>query len=91
MATAVKYLIETRFGSFYANIVRKNPKVLLVTIPAFLDVVTEGRTLAEAKKYAREVIELQCLAALDDNKLIIDDLHRAHGKFARSGTLTVSA
>lgn len=92
MASSSKYLIETKYGSFYARIVQnKRDGVFAVSIPAFPDVATEGRNLAEAKKYAKEVIELQCLAALDDKKLVIDDLHHAYGTYARSGTLTVVA
>lgn len=92
MTTRNKYLIATRFGSFYARIVeRKREGVFAVSIPAFPDAMTEARTLTEAKKFAAEVIELQCRDALDDNKLVIDDLHQAHGAYARAGTLNVSA
>ena len=53
--------------------------------------MTEGRNLTEAKKFAAEVIELQCHAALDDHKLVIDDLRHAYGKYARAGAFNVSA
>jgi len=92
MVAKNRYLIATRFGSFYARIVeRKREGIFSVSIPAFSNVMTEGRTLTEAKKFAAEVIELQCHAALDDHKLVIDDLRHAYGKYARAGTFNVSA
>jgi len=87
-----QYLIETKYGSFYAVIVIiKKDKIFRVTVAAFPDVMTEARTLSEAKRYAREIIELQCVAALEDKKLVIDDLRQAHGKYARAGTFNVVA
>ncbi len=85
-----KYLIKTRYGDFYALIwFSARDKVYFVSIPAFPSILTEGLSLREAKKYAGEVIELQCLAALDERKIIVDDTKRVHGKFARSGTFSV--
>lgn len=89
---SVKYLIETRYGSFYAIIAYSvRDKVYFVSIPAFPGVLTEARSLPEAKKYAREITELQCLAALDDGKIVIDDTRHAHGRFVHSGALALVA
>lgn len=56
MATRNKYLITTRFGSFYARISeRKREGVFAVSIPAFPDVMTEARTLAEAKNLPQKL------------------------------------
>lgn len=89
---SVRNLIETRYGSFYATIkYSARDKVYFVSVPAFPGVLTEARSLSEAKKYAREVIELQCLAALDDEKIVIDDTLRAYGRFARAGALALAA
>ncbi len=54
------YPIKTRYGVFQALIwFDKREEVYYISIPAFPGVLTEARTLAEAKKYAMEVIELQ--------------------------------
>jgi len=88
---SVKNLIETRYGSFYAVIAYSaRDKVYFVSIPAFPGVMTEARSLPEAKKFAKEVIELQCLAALDEKKIVIDDTRHVHGHFARAGALAVA-
>ena len=87
-----KYLIKTTYGDFYALIwLDKREKIYFISAPAFPGVLTEARTLTEAKKYAEEVITLECLSALDDKKIIVDDTRRVHGKFARSGTFSVNA
>lgn len=89
---SIKSLIETKYGSFYAKITYSTrERVYFITIPTFPGVMTEARTLSEAKRYAKEVIELQCRAALDENKIVIDDTRHAYGKLARSGSLTVLA
>lgn len=88
---SVKSLIETRHGSFYAVIAYSaRDKVYFVSIPAFPGVMTEARSSTEAKRFAREVIELQCLAALDDGKMVIDDTRQVHGRFVRAGVLAVA-
>jgi hypothetical protein len=48
------------------------------------EVVTFGRTLAAAKRMAREALELYCECAIDEGKIIIDDTGRALGKLPRS-------
>lgn len=86
-----RYLIKTKYGDFYALVwFGKREKVYFVSIPAFPKVLTEARSLKEAKKYATEVIELQCLAALDERKIVIDDTRRVHGRFPRSGVFSVA-
>lgn len=87
-----KYLIKTRYGEYYAFIwfaVRE--RVYFVSIPAFPDVLTEARSLAEAKRYAQDVIELQCLAAIDEGKLVVDDTRRVYGKQVYPGALKIFA
>jgi len=88
---SVKNLIETRYGSFYATIAYSaRDKVYFVTIPAFPGVMTEARSLTKAKRFAKEVIELQCLAALGDGKMVIDDTRQVHGRFVRAGVLATA-
>ena len=87
-----KYQIKTKYGVFEALIwLDKREKVYFVSVPAFPGVLTEAQSLAEGKKYAGEVIELQCLAAFDEGKIIVDDTKQAHGKLVRSGALSVVA
>ncbi len=87
-----RYPIKTKYGEFQAVIwLDKTEEVYFVSVPAFPDVLTEARTLAEAKRYAVEVIELQSLAALEQGKIIVDDTKRIHGKLVRSGALSVVA
>ena len=86
-----KYLIKTKCGNFYALIwFSRREKVYFVSIPAFPGVLTEARSLAEAKKYAGEMIELQCLAALDEKKIIVDDMRRVHGRLAHAGAFSMT-
>lgn len=86
-----KHLIETRYGSFYATIAYSaRDKVYFVSISAFPGVLTEARSLSEARKFAKEVIELQCLAALDDEKIVIDDTRQVYGRFVRAGAVAVA-
>ena len=88
----IKYSIKTKYGEFQAMIWRDEKEgIYLVSIPAFPGILTEPRTLAESKKYAAEVIELQSLAALEDGKVIVDDTRRVYGKSIRSGALAVVA
>lgn len=88
----IKYPIKTKYGAFQAMIWNdKKERVYFVSIPAFPGVLTEARNLAEAKRYASEVIELQCLAALEEGKIVVDDTKRVRGKFVRSGAFSVVA
>lgn len=87
-----KYLIKTKYGEYYALIwFGVKEKVYFVSVPAFPNVLTEARSIAEAKKYAADVIELQCLAAVDEGKLVIDDTRRIYGKRIYSGALKIFA
>lgn len=91
MKKTVKNLIETRYGSYYATIAYSaHDKVYFISIPAFPGVMTEARSLSEAKKFAKEIIELQYLAAIDDGKIVIDDTRQVHGRLVRAGALAVA-
>lgn len=86
-----RYLIKTKYGDFYALVwFGKREKVYFVSVPAFPEVLTEARSLKEAKKYATEVIELQCLAALDERKIVVDDTKRVYGRVVRSGAFSIT-
>lgn len=86
------YIIKTKYGTFESVVwFGKRERVYFVSVPAFPRVLTEARSLAEAKKYASEVIELQCLAAFDEKKIVVDDRMNAHGKAVRSGAFSLVA
>ncbi|MEK7628690.1 MAG: hypothetical protein AAB421_04730 [Patescibacteria group bacterium] len=75
-----KFFVKTRYGEFRAVAdYSKKDKVYHVHAPAFPGILTNADTLGEAKRYAREIIELQCLAAFDDGKVVIDDMNRIFG------------
>ncbi len=87
-----KYLIKTKYGEYYAIIwfgIRE--KVYFISIPAFPGVLTEARSIAEAKRYAADVIELQCLAVIDEGKLVVDDTRKIYGKQVSPGALKIFA
>ena len=84
---------KTKYGEFRAAVeYSKRDGVYFVSAPAFPGVLTEARTLAEAKRYAREVIELQCMAAFDEGKVVIDDTNHVYGSrsLVRSGVAIVA-
>lgn len=85
--------IKTAYGTFQADIsYSKRDRAYRVSAPAFPGVLTNAWSLVEAKKFAREIIELQCLAAFDDGKLVIDDTGRVYGskKLTRPGVIAVA-
>lgn len=56
-----KVVIKTNCGAFACHFTAgSNDPGYTVTVPSLKGVVTEGRTLVEAKKMAREAIELHC-------------------------------
>ena len=92
MTKKEKYFIKTKYGEYNALIwFGAREKVYFVSIPAFPGVLTEARSVAEAKRYATDVIELQCLAAMDEGKLVVDDTRRIYGKQVIPGALKIFA
>lgn len=84
-ANKQRFLIRTKDGAFRVRIWRdKGDRAYLVQGIGLPEVVTFGRTLAEAKRMAREALELYCECAIDENKIVIDDQGRALGKLPRS-------
>ena len=85
-----KHLIKTKYGDFFSLIwYGAREKVYFVEIPAFPGVLTEARTMTEAKKYAAEVIELQVLAAMDDGKMVVDNAKKVYGRKIFAGAFKV--
>lgn len=59
--------VETTFGTFECLFEPNTPeKGYTVTVPKLSGVVTFGDNLAEAKRMAREAIELHCECSLKD-------------------------
>ncbi len=84
-----KYPIKTKYGEFQALIwLDKKENVYFVTIPAFSGPMTEARSLTEAKRYALELIELECLNALEEGKIIVDDQRKVYGKVIQPGAFS---
>ena len=76
-----KYLINTDYGNFYANIwYDRQDKLYLVEVPSFDKTMTQGSTLSDAKYMARDLIELLCEVAFDDGKAVVDDRGQLHTK-----------
>ncbi|MBI2624015.1 type II toxin-antitoxin system HicB family antitoxin [Candidatus Parcubacteria bacterium] len=67
-ASKKEFLIQTKDGAFRVRIWwDKADRAYLVKGISLLGVVTFGRTLAEAKRMAREALELYCECAIDEN------------------------
>ena len=86
-----EFFIKTKSGNFRTSIwFDKSDKAYLVKCVNLPDVVTFGRTLSEAKKMAKEAIELYCECAVADNKIILDDERRIIGRLPKSHVLQLS-
>lgn len=69
--------IKTRFGNFDSVFESNTPeKGYTVTIPRLKGVITFGGNLEEAKKMAKEAIELHCEVLLEDNLAEIKILNK---------------
>ena len=70
-------LIATQFGAFRVKFVwDARDKAYLVSIPRLPGAVTFGTSFTEAKKMAKEVIELHCDCLIDEGELVRDDRGR---------------
>jgi len=67
-------ILKTKEGTFRVKFEwDSRDKAYLVTVPSLPGAVTFGLTLGEAKKMAREVIELHCECMVEEGYIIIDD------------------
>lgn len=56
-----EYIIDTDHGAYKARIRRdEKDKAYLVQIPAFPELATFGTSLADAKRMAKDIIQLHC-------------------------------
>ncbi|MEK7190295.1 MAG: type II toxin-antitoxin system HicB family antitoxin [Patescibacteria group bacterium] len=75
------YPIETKYGVWNTYIwYDKRDKAYLVEIPSFNNAATFGKSLAEAKYMAQDLIELLCTVAFDKGQVVIDDARRVSGR-----------
>lgn len=83
-------LLPTKRGTYRTVIwYDKKDRAYLVKVPALPEVVTFGKTLIEAKKMAKDAIELYCECVTDQGNVVIDDQRRVIGKIpSRSRVLT---
>lgn len=80
-----KFIIQTRTGAYTTHIwFGKRDRAYLVRVPSLPGVVTFGKTLKDAKKMAKDAIELHCACLMDDKKIIIDDKQHIIGKVSKS-------
>lgn len=80
------YPIDTKHGVFSVLIwYDARDKAYLVRGARLPAVVTFGKTLAEAKRMAREALELYCDSVIEQGKIVIDDTRRIVGQLPKSG------
>lgn len=85
------FVIQTKTGKYEVLIwYDKKDKAYLVRVPNLPGVVTFGTTLSEAKKMAKDAIELYCDCLLKEGKNIIDDSGCFIGKLPRSRIFSIA-
>ena len=76
-----KYLIKTKYGDFQVAIwYDKSDKSYLVETVGFDKTMTFGASLAEAKRMAKELIELLVECALEEGNIVVDSAMRVAGR-----------
>lgn len=85
-------LLTTQLGTFRVQFVwDARDKAYLVTIPRLPGAVTFGMTMTEAKKMAKELIELHCECLIDAGELVRDDRGRIMNPVGAQVRITASA
>jgi predicted RNase H-like HicB family nuclease len=85
------YTIKTKYGDFSVAIwCDRQDKVYLVETKEFDKTMTFGKSLAEAKKMAIELIELLVECAKDEGKIVVDEKMRVLGQRVRPGPLQLA-
>src|SRR3989338_4856293 len=76
-----RHLIKTKYGDFQVSIwYDKSDKTYLVETVGFDKTMTFGASIAEAKRMAKELIELLAECALKDGNVVVDSTMRVVGK-----------
>jgi predicted RNase H-like HicB family nuclease len=85
-----KFFTQTKTGDYEISIwFDENDKAFLVKVPSLPGVVTFGKTIEEAKKMAKDAIELYCDCLIDEGKIIIDDKRKVYGRIPKSNVITI--
>lgn len=85
-----EFFIKTKNGTYKIVVwFDKKDKAYLVKVPSLPDVFTFGKTIADAKKMAKDAIELYCDCQVDEGHIVIDDERRAVGKLPKSHVIAV--
>ncbi len=80
--------IQTKSGTFRTLIWWHGAdKAYLVRVPSLPGTVTFGKSFEEAKKMAKDAIELYCSVILDQGKIIIDDTGKVVGRLPKARIL----
>lgn len=80
MGTKKEFNIQTKKGIYRVIIwYDHKDKAYLVKVPSLPEVVTFGKTISEAKKMAKDAIELYCECVVSRGNIIIDDEKQAFG------------
>ena len=77
--------VKTKSGTFKTVFKwYKSDKAYVVTVPSLNGIATFGKTLTEAKRMAKEAIELFCEDVVEKGNIIIDDKKMAVGHIPNS-------
>lgn len=82
-----QFIIQTKKGFFKVVIwYDKKDKAYLVKAPSLPDVVTFGKSISDAKRMAKDAIELycDCVTAESNKAIIIDDRRQIFGRIPKS-------
>lgn len=82
--------LETKRGTYEAVFKwDAKDKAYIVNVPSLSGVVTFGKNLKDAKRMAKDAIELYCECLIDDGNIIIDDKEKVFGKIPHSRIIAV--
>ncbi|MBI2639467.1 MAG: type II toxin-antitoxin system HicB family antitoxin [Candidatus Sungbacteria bacterium] len=80
-----EFTIQTRNGTYKVLIWRDAKEgVYLVKGISLPEVATFGKTLTEAKKMAKDAIEIYCDCVIEDGKIVVDETRKAVGRLPKS-------
>ena len=83
--TKKEFFIQTKNGMYKILVwFDARDKAYLVKVPSLPDVVTFGKNLGEAKRMAKDAIELYCDCMIDEGRIVVDDRDRVFGKIPKA-------
>lgn len=89
--TKQMYQVSTKHGIFTIAVwYDARDKAYLVRVPNISEIVTFGKTLAEAKRMGIDALELYCDCIIDEGKIVIDDTRKIIGQLPKSKTSVFS-